>query len=128
MSMRRRGAKPKETSSGGERRSFLRKAAIAALGGTVATLGLGTPALAKARAEAPRRPHPKKTGAAPRYHVYCCDLAYHYCTIYQENHCGGAGNSWSWPCCAYVGSSLTKVKCYECYKYSCSNAFFIASC
>jgi hypothetical protein len=125
MSIRHKGDEPEKTISGGERRSFLRKAAVTALGGAVATLGLETPALAKARANKSGT-HMSKPDNAALYHVYCCELLYHYCTIYQENHC--SGDSWSWTCCAYVGSNLTTVKCFECYRYSCSNAFFIGSC
>jgi hypothetical protein len=128
MSSRHEGVEPEKTSSGDQRRSFLRKAAVTALGGVVATLGLETPALAKASAEPQSAPHIKKPPNAPAYQAYCCTLLYHYCTISQENNCGGAPNSWSWTCCAYVGSSLTRVKCYECYKYQCSNAIFVSSC
>jgi hypothetical protein len=57
MSIRHKGVEPEPTSSGVERRSFFRKAAVAALGGAVATLGLETPALAKTRAETGSRTH-----------------------------------------------------------------------
>ena len=116
--------------SSDKRRSFLRKAAITALGGAVATLGLETSAAAKTRAVSQQSTAAplKKPQAVPAYQAYCCNLLYHYCTISQENNCGGSGNSWSWTCCAYVGSSLTRVRCYECYKYKCSNAFFGSGC
>lgn len=135
MANRHRGAEPEKTSpehinaeqtgSGDKRRSFLRKAAVTALGGVVATLGLETPALAKASAEPQAGTHIKKPANTRSYHAYCCTLLYHYCTIYEENHCA---SQWSWPCCAYVGSNLTRVKCFECYTHSCSNAFFVGSC
>lgn len=125
---RNKGEKPEEASSGDERRSFLRKAAVTALGGAVATLGLETSTAAKASTLPKQGTHIKKPQAVAAYSAYCCTLLYHYCTTTQEKNCGGSGNSWSWTCCAYVGSSLTRVTCYECYKYKCSNALFGAGC
>ncbi len=115
MYRRNKGEKPEEVSSGDERRSFLRKAAVTALGGAVATLGLETSTAAKASTLPKQGMHIKKPQAVPAYQAYCCNLLYHYCTVSQERNCGGAPNSWSWTCCAYVGSSLTRVTCYECH-------------
>ena len=120
--------KLEEAGSGDERRSFLRKAAVTALGGAVATLGLETSTAAKASTLPRQGKHIKKPDAVPAYQAYCCNLLYHCCTVSQEKNCGGPPNSWSWTCCAYVGSSLTRVTCYESCKYSCSNAIFGAGC
>jgi hypothetical protein len=129
VSTRHSGDEPEEAGAGEERRSFLRKAAVVALGGVAATFGLEKSAAAKASTVPQNAAHAKNAQAVPQaYRAYCCTLLYHYCTISQENNCGGSGNSWSWTCCAYVGSSLTRVKCYECYKYSCSNAIFVGGC
>jgi hypothetical protein len=125
---RNKGEKLEDASPGDERRSFLRKAAVTALGGAVATLGLETSTAAKASTLPKQGAHIKKPQAVAAYQAYCCTLLYHYCTISQERNCGGAPHSWSWTCCAYVGSSLTRVTCYECYRYSCSNAIFGAGC
>src|SRR5690349_1580984 len=113
------GGKSEDSKDAEVRRSFLRKAAATALGGTVAALGLTSPALAQSKTKTGT--HPMKPAGARTYHVYCCDQLYHYCTVSQENNCP---NHWSWTCCAYVGSSLTRVTCYECYTHSCSNALF----
>lgn len=99
------GEKLEEAGSGDERRSFLRKAAVTALGGAVATLGLETSTAAKASTLRQGK-HIKKPDAVPAYQAYCCNLLYHYCTVSQEKNCGGPPNSWSWTCCAYVGSSF----------------------
>lgn len=125
----------------GGRRSFLRKAAAGALGGAVVTFGLEKSAqAATTEGGSARRGTPAKIGAnnsgklgthGPRnpsralYHVDCCELEFHFCTISQLNNCP---DHWAWTCCAYVGSSLTLVNCYECYSHSCSDAQYIASC
>lgn len=125
MSARAEGGKSEDSKDVAVRRSFLRKVAATALGGTVAAFGLERPGVAQAKTKAGTHPKVKMPATAATYHVYCCDLLYHYCTVYQQNHCA---NHWSWTCCAYVGSSLTRVTCYECYSHSCSNALFKAAC
>lgn len=121
----------------GGRRSFLRKAAAGALGGAVVTFGLENSAEAATRQGTPGTigtnnkiggklgTHGPRDATQKLYHVDCCELLYHFCTISQLNNCP---NHWAWTCCAYVGSSLTLVNCYECYSHSCSDAQYIASC
>jgi hypothetical protein len=114
----------KSVSSG--RRSFVRKAAAAALGGAVVAFGLESPARAQtvAKTGAKTGTHPK-VGATPSLvHVSCCELAFSkFCS--PSPNCS---DHWSWTCCAYVGSSLTRVTCYECYSNSCSDAIYGAAC
>jgi hypothetical protein len=89
------------------RRSFLRRAAFTVLGAAAGVIGLQSPASAT-------------------YHVDCCYLAYNvWCTSSQWNNCT---NRWSWTCCAYVGSQLTRVSCRECYSAHCSNVAYISGC
>jgi len=105
----------------GGRRSFLRKAAAGALGGAVVTFGLEQSAQA-----APKQgTHSARNAQRSLYHVDCCELEFHFCTISQLNNCP---SHWAWTCCAYVGSSLTLVNCFECYSHSCSDAQYIAAC
>lgn len=63
MYRRNKGEKLKDASPGDERRSFLRKAAVTALGGAVATLGLKTSTAAKASTMPKQGPHIKKPQA-----------------------------------------------------------------
>lgn len=118
---------PVEQSPGAEpRRSFLRKMALTALGAAAGAVGLQRPA----EASRPGGPTPAAVSA------YCCTLAYStLCTTAQWTNCPrstptrpNGGNKWSWPCCAYVGSSLTRVSCRECYSSRCSGYAFIGSC
>jgi hypothetical protein len=88
------------------RRSFLRKASITVIGAAAGLIGLQRPAAA--------------------YPAYCCNLLYSaQCTSKQWSNCG---NKWSWSCCGYVGSSLTRVHCDECYSLPCSRVDFVGSC
>jgi hypothetical protein len=89
------------------RRSFLRKASVTVLGAAAGLVGLQRPASAT-------------------YQAYCCTLEYNpQCTPKQWSSCG---DKWSWTCCGYVGSSLTRVSCDECNSYKCSRADFVGSC
>lgn len=114
-----------DKSASSARRSFVRKAAAAALGGAVVAFGLENPARAQTLAKTGT-----KTGTHPKVanpslvNVACCELAFSkFCS--PSSSCS---NHWSWTCCAYVGSSLTRVTCYECYSNSCSDAIYGAAC
>jgi hypothetical protein len=124
-SQRKTVRQPRDLTSDVRRRSFLGAAGASALGGAVAAFGLARPA----SAHETKATHPQLDPATitPDYSVYCCNLAYQArCTIDQETN--GCSNGWSWTCCAYVGSTLTRVTCGECYDAECSWYAFYSSC
>lgn len=102
------------------RRSLLRKAAAGLLGGAVAVFGLARPASATDASKTQSPSSPQRA-----WQAYCCQLLYGLCSTSQRNNCS---NRWTWSCCAYVGSSLTRVTCGECYTYSCSWYSFGSAC
>ena len=69
---RNKGEKLEDASPGDERRSFLRKAAVTALGGAVATLGLETSTAAKASTMPKQGPGPAEL--LPRAQQLLLDL------------------------------------------------------
>lgn len=93
------------------RRSFLRKASVTVLGAAAGLVGLQRQAAAQ-------------TG---NYVAYCCNLQYQQIcppNLYDKF----CTNKWAWTCCGYVGASLTRVNCQECYSGLCSGVVFLGAC